>query len=129
MADERSLVLVVDDSPDNREMYVQYLEMSGHRVIEAADGREAVARALSDSPHAIVMDLSLPVMTGWEAVARLKADARTAQIPVLALSGHVVPPAEAHDAGFSAVLEKPCAPEDLARTVDELLARARQTHR
>ena len=72
MAVEKSLVLVVDDSSDNREMYVQYLEMVGHRVIEAVDGREAVARALSHSPHAIVMDLSLPVMTGWEAMALLK---------------------------------------------------------
>lgn len=125
MPAEPFLVLVVDDSPDNREMYVQYLEMSGHRVIEAVDGREAVERARSEAPDVIVMDLSLPVMSGWEAVACLKSDARTAATPVVALSGHIISPSEAHDAGFAAVLEKPCAPEELARIVEELITASR----
>ena len=74
-------VLLVDDYPDAREMYGEYLEFSGFDVIEAANGMEALQRAVDDEPDIILMDLSLPVMDGWEATRRLKADARTAGNP------------------------------------------------
>ncbi len=122
-----ALVLVVDDSQDNREMYVEFLEMSGHRTIEASDGGEAVERARSHMPDAIVMDLTLPTMSGWEAVSQIRADTRTAGIPVLALTGQAVRVSDARAAGFSALLEKPCVPEELARIVNELIASCRVT--
>ena len=74
---ERPRVLLVDDYPDAREMYSEYLEFSGFDVIEAANGMEALQRAVDAAPDIILMDLSLPVMDGWEATRRLKADERT----------------------------------------------------
>ena len=73
----RSRVLVVDDYADAREMYSEYLQLSGFDVIEAANGVDAVRRAVEDHPDIILMDLSLPGMDGWEATQRLKADRRT----------------------------------------------------
>src|ERR1700731_4309997 len=73
---ERPRVLLVDDYPDAREMYTEYLEFSGFDVVQASNGMEALERAAEDTPDIILMDLSLPVMDGWEATRRLKADAR-----------------------------------------------------
>src|SRR4029078_6901479 len=66
-------VLLVDDYPDAREMYSEYLQFSGFDVIEAANGMEALQRAADEAPDIILMDLSLPVMDGWEATRRLTA--------------------------------------------------------
>jgi CheY-like chemotaxis protein len=71
---DRPRVLLVDDYPDAREMYTEYLEFSGYEVIGAGNGLEALQRAVDASPDIILMDLSLPVMDGWEATRRLKAD-------------------------------------------------------
>ena len=87
---ERPRVLVVDDYPDAREMYSEYLEFSGFDVIQAVNGIEALQRAVDAAPDIILMDLSLPVMDGWEATRRLKEDARTNRIPVVALTGHAL---------------------------------------
>ena len=87
---ERPRVLVVDDYPDAREMYSEYLQFSGFDVFEAANGIEALQSALERAPDIILMDLSLPVIDGWEATRRLKADDRTASIPVVALTGHAL---------------------------------------
>ena len=87
----KPLVLVVDDYAAAREMYAEYLEFSGFRVAEAKNGAEALDKAFALTPDVILMDLSLPVMDGWEATRRLKADERTRGIPVVALTGHYVP--------------------------------------
>ena len=71
-------------------MYSRYLEFSGFDVVEAGNGMEALQRAVDTAPDIILMDLSLPVMDGWEATRRLKADERTAAIPVVALTGHAL---------------------------------------
>src|SRR5579864_2723400 len=83
-------VLLVDDYPDARDMYTEYLQYSGFEVIEASNGMEALQRAAEEMPDIILMDLSLPVIDGWEATRRLKADKRTAPIPVVALTGHAL---------------------------------------
>jgi two-component system, cell cycle response regulator DivK len=108
-------VLVVDDEPDNREVYAQYLTHAGCRVETAADGEEALARAATLQPRVIIMDMALPRLDGWEATRRLKADPATRHIPVLALSAHVLPELKrkALDAGVDAYLVKPLAPGDL----------------
>ena len=119
------LVLIVDDYADNRAMYAEYLTFSGFRVEEAANGEEAVAKAADLLPDVVVMDLSLPVMDGWEATRRIKADARTAHVAVIALTGHALAghSAGAKEAGCDEFLAKPCLPETLVEKVKELLAR------
>ena len=120
---ERPCVLLVDDYPDAREMYSEYLKFSGFDVIEAANGVEALQRAIDTSPDIILMDLSLPVMDGWEATRRLKADRRTARIPVVALTGHALAGISegARRAGCDAFVTKPCLPEDLVKEIRNVL--------
>ena len=120
---ERPRVLLVDDYPDAREMYTEYLEFSGFDVVQAANGMEALERAAEATPDIILMDLSLPVMDGWEATRRLKADARTASIPVVALTGHALAGISegAKRAGCDAFVTKPCLPEDLVREIRRIL--------
>jgi two-component system cell cycle response regulator DivK len=121
-----SLVLVVDDFHDNREMYTQYLSFAGYRVAEAVDGEDALAKARSLLPDVIVMDLSLPRLDGWEATRRLKKDPLTRAIPVIALTGHALAGhAEgAIGAGCDAFVTKPCVPSELESLVREMLNRA-----
>jgi len=116
---DRPRVLLVDDYPDAREMYTEYLEFSGFDVVEAGNGMEALQRALDTTPDIILMDLSLPVMDGWEATRRLKADKCTASIPVVALTGHALADISegAKRAGCDAFVTKPCLPEDLVREI------------
>ena len=120
---DRPRVLLVDDYPDAREMYTDYLEFSGYEVIVAGNGLEALQRAVDASPDIILMDLSLPVMDGWEATRRLKADQRTASIPVVALTGHALAGISegAKKAGCDAFVTKPCLPEDLVREIKKIL--------
>lgn len=117
------LVLVVDDFPDNREMYAEYLRFAGFRVEEAKNGREALDKATDNPPDAVVMDLSLPEMDGWEATRRLKADPRTRHARVIAVTGHALKGhnRSALEAGCDAFVTKPCLPEELVRHLRELL--------
>ena len=119
----RPRVLLVDDYPDAREMYGEYLKFTGFDVIEASNGVEAVERALDTAPDIILMDLSLPIMDGWEATRRLKADTRTANIPVVALTGHALSGMSegAERAGCDAFVTKPCLPEDLVKQIRQVL--------
>jgi CheY-like chemotaxis protein len=104
-------------------MYTEYLEFSGFEVVEAGNGMEALQRAIDAAPDIILMDLSLPVMDGWEATRRLKADERTASIPVVALTGHALAGISegARKAGCDAFVTKPCLPEDLVREIRKIL--------
>ena len=120
---KKPLVLVVDDFADNREMYSEYLSFSGYEVIEARNGKEAIDAAQTRMPDIIIMDLSLPVMDGWEATRRLKADERTRQIPVVALTGHALAGHSkgAKDAGCDSFLAKPCLPDQLVAQIKRML--------
>jgi len=117
------LILLVDDFQDNREMYAMFLEHSGYRVAEAANGFEALDQAFALMPDLVVMDLSLPVLDGWEATRRLKADPRTKHIPVLALTSHALEGFSdgAKAAGCDAFVTKPCLPEQLMGEIGVLL--------
>jgi CheY-like chemotaxis protein len=119
----KPLVLVVDDFADNREMYSEYLSFSGYEVIEAKNGREAIDAANARLPDIIIMDLSLPVMDGWEATRRLKADDRTRKIPVVALTGHALAGHSkgAREAGCDSFLAKPCLPDQLVAEIRRML--------
>ena len=108
-------VMVVDDFPDNVEMFAAYLRFEGLRVLEASNGLEALDKAVTELPAVIVMDLSLPGLDGWEATRRLKADPRTKRIPIVALTGHALAGSSerAKEAGCDSFLTKPCLPEVL----------------
>lgn len=118
------LVLVVEDYQDAREMYAAYLAFSGFRVAEATNGLEAIDKTLELMPDIILMDLALPKMDGWEATKRLKADARTQHIPIVALTGHALAGhAEgARQAGCDSFVTKPCLPDALVAEIRRMLA-------
>jgi CheY-like chemotaxis protein len=120
---ERQLVLVVEDYQDAREMYAAYLQFSGFDVAEAGNGVEAVEKATELLPDIVLMDLALPRMDGWEATRRLKADARTRHIPIVALTGHALAGhAEgAREAGCDSFVTKPCLPDALVAEIRRLL--------
>lgn len=120
------LVLLVDDYADAREMYGFYLGRRGYRVEEAADGHEALDKALGLRPDVILMDLSLPGIDGWELARILKGDARTSTIPIIALTAHALHGEEARalEAGCDAFVTKPCLPHALADELARVLQAA-----
>ena len=113
------LVLVIDDAEDNREVYVQFFEFQGWRTATASDGEDGLDKASALAPSVIVLDLSLPVMDGWEVARRLKANGKTRTIPVIALTGHALDDSrrKAMAAGVDEYLTKPCLPADLAAVI------------
>jgi len=123
----KPVVLLVDDYPDAREMYAEYLEFSGFEIVQAGNGVEAIDRAHDSHPDVILMDLSLPVMDGWEATRRLKADDETKEIPVLAVTGHALTGVsnDAKNAGCDGFITKPCLPEDLVTEIRKVLGGTR----
>src|SRR4051812_2546973 len=121
----KPLILLVEDQPDLRQMYAQQLELSGFEVIEAANGADAVTRTTEHAPDVVLMDLSLPILDGWEATRRLKSDARTAHIPVVALTAHDESGElqRATRAGCDWFVPKPCPPDALVDEIRRVLAR------
>jgi len=83
-------ILLVEDNEMNRDMLSRRLQRKGHEVLMAADGMQAILMAESESPDLILLDMSLPVIDGWEAARRLKAQASTKQVPVIALTAHAM---------------------------------------
>ena len=126
----RPLILIVDDMPDIRDMYAEYLSGQGFRPELAANGFEALSKATVMSPAVIVMDLNLPELDGWEATRRLKANDITSSIPVIALTGLSVrySKSAALEAGCDGFLTKPCYPDALADEIRRVLRRWRRSH-
>lgn len=83
-------VLLVEDNEANRDMLSRRLERKGYEIVLAVDGEQGVALARSETPALILMDMSLPVMDGWEATRVIKADPQTRGIPVIALTAHAM---------------------------------------
>lgn len=121
---QRPLILVVEDQPELRQLYVEQLERSGFEVIEAANGEDAISHTSDRGPDVVLMDLSLPILDGWEATRRLKADTRTAHIPVVALTAHDGSGElqRATRAGCDWFVPKPCPPDALVAEVRRVLA-------
>jgi two-component system, cell cycle response regulator DivK len=88
MGRARPLILLVEDQLELRQMYAQQLELSGFDVIQAGNGADALTHTAAHAPDVVLMDLSLPILDGWEATRRLKSDERTAHIPIVALTAH-----------------------------------------
>lgn len=115
-------ILVVDDVEDNRELVSLYLREE-YDVVEAADGREAIALATENRPDLILMDLSLPLVTGWEATEHLKRTEATKSIPIVALTAHAMPGdrERAIAAGCDDYMTKPVVRKDLLEKVRALI--------
>lgn len=112
-------ILLVEDNEMNRDMLSRRLQRRGYEVVIAVDGAEGVASARSQSPDLILMDMSLPIMTGWDATRSLKSDPETRHIPVIALTAHAMSTDrdQAMQAGCDDYDTKPI---DLARLLEKI---------
>jgi two-component system cell cycle response regulator DivK len=122
--EKRRRVLLVDDAPDDRAMYEEYLSGRGYEVRTAADGEEAVDLALRFDFEIAVVDIAMPRLDGIGVILILRNYSRTKRMPVVTLSARtgLEIRAEAMAAGATRVLEKPCEPEMLESIIDGLLA-------
>src|SRR5919204_5720228 len=111
------LVLIVDDNTKNAKLASDVLRLGGFRTLEAGSGGEAIAVALEHKPDVILMDIRLPDMDGADATRRLKNDARTADIPVVALTSLTTDEKWFRETGFDGYLEKPITVTDFAEQV------------
>lgn len=119
------VVLLVEDNLHNRQIFAGVLTHYGYVVKEAVNGAEAVEMASSVSPRVILMDLSLPVLDGWEATRRIKAIPELRSIPIIALTAHAMAGDDrrALEAGCDGYLSKPISPKKVVATVQQLLDR------
>jgi CheY-like chemotaxis protein len=115
----RTRILLVDDYPDALDVWAFYLRIRGYDVLTAADGLTAVSKAIATHPDVIVMDLGLPGISGVEATRRLKANADTESIPIIAATGNTLPSQlnEAREAGLDRIVIKPCDPQQLLNEI------------
>ncbi|MDX6710846.1 MAG: two-component system, cell cycle response regulator DivK [Blastocatellia bacterium] len=120
-------ILIADDYDDNRELLRLMLEMAGHEIREARDGKECLDMALAQPPDILLVDLSMPILDGWNLLRQLRGDERTRGIPCVAVTafptGHE--PDQIVDGfvdGFNAYLGKPFRLRELLSTVGRLLA-------
>jgi CheY-like chemotaxis protein len=116
-------ILIADDYEDNRELLRLILEAAGYHVREAPNGRECVSMAQASVPDLFLIDLSMPVLDGWGALAELRADTRTQSIPCIAVTAfsdaHRTRPSSAVD--FDAYIMKPFKSKELLETIARLL--------
>lgn len=123
--DSGATVLLVEDTEDNRQMMRKLLEMSGFRVVEATNGKEAVEAAEREQPEIILMDLSLPYIDGLAATRQIRRLPGLSKVPIVAVSAHDTTDfhSEALAAGCNAYLTKPVHYPELEEVVNGLLAK------
>ncbi len=116
-------ILLVEDNEMNRDMLTRRLEKRGYTVIVAVDGAEGVAQAKAGAPDLILMDMSLPVLDGWDATRQIKADPALTRVPVIALTAHAMESdrQKALGAGCDDFDTKPVELPRLLMKIDELL--------
>ena len=120
----RALVLVVEDDQATRALYCEHLDAAGFRTADAHNGFQALDKARQLRPDAIVTDLAVPGMDGFEFCRALQRSIDTRDIPILAVTGHpeyLDNPDRFRQAGIARVLVKPCDPDTIARALQELL--------
>ncbi len=120
-----SKLLLVEDNEMNRDMLSRRLMRRSYEVVIAVDGEEGLTLARTESPDLILMDMSLPILDGWEATRRLKADPATANIPIIALTAHAMSSDrdKALEAGCDDYDTKPVEMPRLLEKIEELLRR------
>jgi len=122
-AAQHGAILVADDNADQRALYADLLTHAGYQVIEAQDGVQAIERARSDHPALILMDVTMPGTSGWNAVRALREQIETREIPIIVITG--LAGTRDRDASFAAgsdsYLSKPVAPRRLLEEVRRFL--------
>ena len=124
---EMTKILLVEDNEMNRDMLSRRLARRGFEVLIAENGQSGVDLTVSERPDLVLMDMSLPVMDGWEATRRLKADPNTSAIPIIALTAHAMASdrEQALEAGCDDYDSKPVDLSRLVRKIEQLLAGSR----
>ena len=119
-----STILIVEDNEKNMKLLRDVLTFKGHKVIEAIDGETGVALGQSELPDLVLMDIQLPGINGVEALKQLRADERTAKIPIIAVTASVMDQDRRViiDAGFDAFVSKPVNLKEFMGAVDKALA-------
>jgi len=117
-------ILVVEDTEDNRQILRDLLGMAGYEMIEAHDGAQGVSQATQHKPDLILMDIQMPVMDGYEATRRIKANPELKAIPIVAVTSYALSgdEAKARAAGCDGYIAKPIEVASFARRVREFLA-------
>ncbi|MDB4948794.1 MAG: response regulator receiver [Gemmatimonadetes bacterium] len=128
MSDSSKTVLLVEDNEDNRTVYRTILEHFGYTVIEARNGEDGIRMAREDHPNLILMDISIPIIDGWEATKILKGDEATRAIPIIALTAHALATdrAKATEVGCDGYLAKPCEPRRVVAEVEKFIGAGRE---
>lgn len=118
-----STILLADDYPDAVDVLALFLRGAGFEVLTSSDGASALAEATRRRPDLIVMDLEMPVLSGYEVATRLRQQEETRDIPLIAATGYSNPQQieDAVRAGFDAVIVKPCDPDELVAEIRRLL--------
>jgi CheY-like chemotaxis protein len=118
-------VLLVEDNEDNRIVYSTILQHFGYVVMEALNGEEGIAKARAEHPDLILMDISIPVIDGWEATQVLKRDPETRSIPIIALTAHALASdrEKAMEVGCDSYLAKPCEPKAVVSEVEKFIGK------
>lgn len=117
------VILVVEDDPEQRTLYARVLESAGYAVVEASDSESALAQVRAAKPHLVLMDVTLPGPSGWNATRDIKSDPDTHRVPVLVVTGRVS--LSDRDASFASgsdgYLQKPVQPVRLLEEVARIL--------
>ena len=123
-------VLLVDDFADAREMYAYYLQRAGYEVDTAENGQEALTKVAAQRPDLILLDVSMPGMSGWQVTQILKGETDTAAIPIVILTAHDSASERLRcvSEGCQAFLAKPCTPRALSSEVARALGQAPPAH-
>lgn len=124
----QQLVLIADDNEDVRNISKTILESRGFAVSQAVNGEDAVELAQRHLPDLIFLDLTMPVLDGWEAIALLKSDPETKGIPVVAITAYEPTPEEVRKAGFCGLVTKPLSPPQMVEAVEICLDAHDQGH-
>lgn len=124
MGDTMTKLLLVEDNEMNRDMLSRRLKKKGYELVIAFDGKQGVDMAREHIPDLILLDMSLPIMDGWEAAGHLKANSKTQSIPIIALTAHAMAgdKAKALEAGCDDYDTKPIDFKRLLRKIEALLA-------
>ncbi len=120
-------VIIVEDDPNTLSGYVEFLTAAGFEPTGAPNAAEALPMALSNPPAAVVTDITLPGMNGFELAAALRTDSRTRSIPIIGLTAHWTADlhARARDVAMQVILSKPCIPAHLVAELNRVLGRRR----
>jgi two-component system cell cycle response regulator DivK len=117
-------ILLVEDTEDNRQIVRDLMESVGYELLEAEDGAKGVAMAVEHRPDLILMDMQLPIMDGYEACRRIKADPALAHIPIIAVTSYALSGDEekARSVGCDGYVAKPFSPRELLAKIDAFLS-------